>query len=145
MYLHTYLYIQIYIRRPLQRSSVWEQVQFSSLLVIRGFGSSRARGSCWARIIPNTSVRSFQILPDRARSRTSVFQGWGPGDPLGAPGKPQEAASESPGNSQRRLLASFVNLLPKNHQKSTEKGARVAPRHDCRCFLIDLGFNVHCL
>ena len=72
-------------------------------------------------------ARSCQILPDPARSRTSVFQGWGPGGPLGAPGKPQEAPSECPGTSQRRLLASFVNLLPKKSSKVDRKGRPSGP------------------
>ena len=49
----------------LQRSSVWEQLQITSVLVIRGFGSLRARGSWWERLIPNIQL---QISPDLLRS-----------------------------------------------------------------------------
>ena len=70
--------IVYYYPPTLQRSSVWEQLQITSVLVIRGVGSLRARGSWRERLIPNIKL---QISPDPARSCQSLtigFQGLGP-------------------------------------------------------------------
>ena len=96
-------------------------IQFSSLLVIRGFGSSRARGSCWARIIPNTSVRSCQILPDRARSCQIPNIGF-PG--LG-PWGPSRSSWEAPGSPKRVPRNLPETIIGKLRQSSTKKSSKV--------------------
>ena len=48
-----------------ERVRTTSDYQCTSFLVIRGFGSLRARGSWRERIIPNMPARSCQILPDR--------------------------------------------------------------------------------
>ena len=53
----------------------------TSFLVIRGFGSLRARGSGWARISPNMVARSLQIVPDRKHG----FSGSGDVQPVSPP------------------------------------------------------------
>ena len=78
----------------LQRSSVWEQLQITSFLVSRGFGSPRARGSCQERIIPNMCNFSSNILPDLARSWLAVFRVWGLWAGFGsARGRPKRSGS----------------------------------------------------